>query len=565
MATDAMALKRIDHVRMFVGNARQSAYFYRNAFGFDVIAYAGLETGVRHEASYVLRQGDITFVLASPLRADHPDAERLVRHGDGVQSIALEVDDVPAAFEAAVARGAAGGAAAHHRGRIRHVRIRRDPRLRRHDAHASSTARAYHGVFAPGYQAARPRSLQPAHVPPGRPARPSTTSSPTSKRARWATGSITTARSWASRCWPASTTRTSAPITRRSMSKVVADGRGRIKFPINEPATGRRRSQIEEFLDFYGGPGVQHIALATGDIIESVRAMAANDVSFLKVPPAYYELLPDRVGTINEDMHELAELGILVDRDEEGYLLQIFTKPVEDRPTLFFEIIQRRGARSFGKGNFKALFEAIEREQARRGTLVRRSPMRTYRCPPITSIRDFYAFEQHVATCRRQRGLDMVPQWYQVPVFYFSNPAGVIGHEAEVWAPRGSEALDYELELACVIGREARDLPDDDRALEAVAGFTIMNDWSARDLQRIEMAVGLGPSKGKDFATSLGPELVTLRRAGRPLPRRPAAPGDDREPSTAACCRGATRVPCTGPGRSCWRTPAATRRSGPAT
>ncbi len=153
------------------------------------------------------------------------------------------------------------------------------------------------------------------------------------------------------------------------MSKVVADGRGRIKFPINEPARSRRRSQIEEFLEYYGGPGVQHIALATGDIIASVKAMAANDVSFLRVPPAYYEILPERVGPIREDIHELAELGILVDRDDEGYLLQIFTKPVEDRPTLFFEIIQRRGARSFGKGNFKALFEAIEREQARRGTL----------------------------------------------------------------------------------------------------------------------------------------------------------------------------------------------------
>ncbi len=153
------------------------------------------------------------------------------------------------------------------------------------------------------------------------------------------------------------------------MSKVVADGRGRIKFPINEPAKGRRRSQIEEFLDFYGGPGVQHIAMATGDIVASVRTMAANDVSFLKVPPAYYDMLPDRIGDIREDIRELAELGILVDRDEEGYLLQIFTKPVQDRPTLFFEIIQRRGARSFGKGNFKALFEAIEREQSLRGTL----------------------------------------------------------------------------------------------------------------------------------------------------------------------------------------------------
>ena len=222
-------------------------------------------------------------------------------------------------------------------------------------------------------------------------------------------------------------------------------------------------------------------------------------------------MLPDRVGTIEEDLRELAELGILVDRDDEGYLLQIFTKPVEDRPTLFFEIIQRRGAQSFGKGNFKALFEAIEREQATAGNAltIRRRRMRRP-LPPVASIRDFYAFEQHVTTCRRHRGLDMVPEWYEVPVFYFSNPAGVIGHEAEVWAPRGSQALDYELELACVIGREARDLPADDRALECVAGFTIMNDWSARDLQRVEMAVGLGPSKGKDFATSLGPELVTL-------------------------------------------------------
>jgi 4-hydroxyphenylpyruvate dioxygenase len=368
MATDVMALKRIDHVRMFVGNARQSAYFYRNAFGFQVVAYAGLETGVRDEACYVLRQGDITFVLASPLRADHPDAQRVVRHGDGVQSIALEVDDVTAAYESALSRGAQPAspprtledefgsyefAEIHAYGDTTHTLVDRS---------------RYRGIFAPGFKPLdpdrySPRTFHPvglkvidhivANVEEG-------------KMGDWVDyySKIMGFSLLVSFDDKDISTDYSA-----LMSKVVADGRGRIKFPINEPAKGRRRSQIEEFLDYYNGPGVQHIALATGDIVKSVRAMAANDVSFLKVPPAYYELLPERVGSIREDVHELAELGILVDRDDEGYLLQIFTKPVEDRPTLFFEIIQRRGAKSFGKGNFKALFEAIEREQARRGTL----------------------------------------------------------------------------------------------------------------------------------------------------------------------------------------------------
>jgi 4-hydroxyphenylpyruvate dioxygenase len=368
MATDVLALKRIDHVRMFVGNARQSAYFYRNAFGFDVIAYAGLENGVRHEAAYVLRQGHINFVLASPLRPDHPEAHRLVKHGDGVQSIALEVEDVPAAFEAAVARGAQPAtpprtiedefgaydyAEIHAYGDTTHAFVNRS---------------RYHGVFAPGFKPLDPDrySLRTFH-PVGLKAIDHIVANVEEGRmGDWV--------DYYSKVMGFSllvsfddqdiSTEYSA-----LMSKVVIDGRGRIKFPINEPAHGRRRSQIEEFLEYFGGPGVQHIALATGDIIASVRAMAANDVSFLRVPQSYYEMLPERVGTIREDLHELAELGILVDRDDEGYLLQIFTKPVEDRPTLFFEIIQRRGARSFGKGNFKALFEAIEREQDRRGTL----------------------------------------------------------------------------------------------------------------------------------------------------------------------------------------------------
>jgi len=368
MATDPLALKHIDHVRMFVGNARQSAYFYRNAFGFDVVAYSGLETGLRHEACYVLRQGQITLVLASPLRADHPDGSRLIRHGDGVQSIAFEVDDVPAAFEAAVARGAQPAtppgtiedefgtyefAEIHAYGDTTHTFVNRS---------------VYGGIFAPGF-----RHLDPDRYSP-RTFHPVGLKAIDHIVANVEEGKMGDWVDYYSKVMGFSLLvsfddKDISTDYSALMSKVVADGRGRIKFPINEPAHGRRRSQIEEFLEYYGGPGVQHIALATGDIIASVRAMAANDVSFLKVPPAYYEMLPERIGTIREDLRELAELGILVDRDDEGYLLQIFTKPVEDRPTLFFEIIQRRGAKSFGKGNFKALFEAIEREQARRGTL----------------------------------------------------------------------------------------------------------------------------------------------------------------------------------------------------
>jgi 4-hydroxyphenylpyruvate dioxygenase len=353
---------------MFVGNARQSAYFYRNAFGFEVVAYAGLETGLKHEAGYVLRQGRITFVLVSPLRADHPEAQRLVRHGDGVQSITLEVDDVPAAFELALARGAEPArpptTIEDEFGAIRLAEIR----AYGDTTHTLIDRSAYRGVFAPGFRPLDPDRYSPRTFHPvGLKAIDHIVANvEQGQMGDWVDyyGKVLGFSLLASFDDKDISTEYSA-----LMSRVVADGRGRIKFPINEPAPGRRRSQIDEFLEFYGGPGVQHIALATDDILASVRAMAANDVSFLKVPPAYYEMLPRRVGTIQEDLHDLAELGILVDRDDEGYLLQIFTQPVEDRPTLFFEIIQRRGARSFGKGNFKALFEAIEREQARRGTL----------------------------------------------------------------------------------------------------------------------------------------------------------------------------------------------------
>jgi len=361
-------LRRIDHVRFIVGNARQSAYFYRKAFGFEVVAYAGLETGVRSEAGYVLRQGEITFVLTSPLEADHPDHARQARHGDGAQEIAIEVDDVAKAYAVATARGAVGLVPPTSKEDAHGVYEYATIRAYGDTTHSFVNRDSYHGLFAPGYQ------------PLDRGRYDARTSHPVGLKA--IDHIVANVEEGKMQEWvqfyenvlgfsllvhfdekDISTEYTAL------MSKVVQDGQGRIKFPINEPAKGRRRSQIEEFLHFYGGPGVQHIAMATDDILATVRALRNNDVTFLKVPKAYYELLPDRIGAIDEDLREIADLGILVDRDEEGYLLQIFTKPVEDRPTLFFEIIQRHGAQSFGKGNFKALFEAIEFEQARRGTL----------------------------------------------------------------------------------------------------------------------------------------------------------------------------------------------------
>ncbi|HLK57960.1 MAG TPA: 4-hydroxyphenylpyruvate dioxygenase [Chthonomonadaceae bacterium] len=368
MSGEVLPLRRIDHVRFFVGNARQSAYFYRNAFGFEVVAYAGLETGSRQEAGYVLKQGDITFVLASPLGPDHPENRRLIVHGDGVMDIALEVDDVAAAYNEATSRGAIGitpptakedsngvyeYAVIHAYGDTTHTFVNHD---------------RYHGIFAPGYEPLAPERYGPRVTRPGG-----------LKAIDHIVGNVELGKmnEWVafyqkvmgfSQLVSFDDKDISTEYT-ALMSKVVSGGRGRIKFPINEPAEGRKKSQIDEYLDFYGGPGVQHIALATDNIIETVTNLHQNDVSFLRVPKTYYDMLPDRVGKIDEDLATIAELGILVDRDDEGYLLQIFTKPVEDRPTVFFEIIERHGSQSFGKGNFKALFEAIEREQELRGTL----------------------------------------------------------------------------------------------------------------------------------------------------------------------------------------------------
>jgi 4-hydroxyphenylpyruvate dioxygenase len=365
---DQLPLRRIDHVRLFVGNARQSAYFYHNAFGFDVVAYAGLETSVKHEAGYVLSQGQISLVLTSPLQPTHADSRRLALHGDGVQDIALEVDDVQSAYATATSRGAVGVAPPTLLEDADGVYEYATIQAYGDTTHSFVNRDRYRGVFAPGFKALDPDRYGPprlrhvglkaidhivANVEEG-------------KMDEWVkfyqdVMGFTQLVHFDDR--DISTEYTAL------MSKVVQGGNGRIKFPINEPAKSRRRGQIEEYLDFYHGPGVQHIAMATKDIVETVRAMRYNDVSFLRVPEAYYAMLPQRVGKIDEDIADLAELGILVDRDDEGYLLQIFTKPVCDRPTLFFEVIERHGSRSFGKGNFKALFEAIEREQARRGTL----------------------------------------------------------------------------------------------------------------------------------------------------------------------------------------------------
>src|SRR5438128_3281868 len=320
--TDSLPLGRIDHLRFFVGNAKQSAYFYRNAFGFDVIAYAGLEAGVKHEAGYVLRQGEITFVLTSSLRANDPDNMRLMFHGDGVKDVALEVDDVKHSFDYATGHGAIGvvppTAVEDDHGVYEYATIR----TYGDTTHSFVNHDKYHGVFAPGYEPLAPERYSASTFHPvGLAAIDHVVGNvEEGKMDEWVNfyRNVLGFQQLVSFDDKDISTEYSA-----LMSKVVQNGTGRIKFPINEPARGRRRSQIEEYLQFYNGPGVQHIAMATGDIVETVRALRHNDVSFLRVPEAYYDMLPERVGPIQENVGELAELGILVDRDEEGYLLQI--------------------------------------------------------------------------------------------------------------------------------------------------------------------------------------------------------------------------------------------------
>ena len=359
---DYLKIRGTDHVEFYVGNAKQAAYYYAHAFGFSIVAYSGLETGYRDRASYVLQQGKVRFVLTAPLSPDGPIAEHVHFHGDGVKDIALDVEDVDRAWKGTTDRGARS-IQEPHEVKDKHGVVRRAAIATYGDTiHSFIDRSRYSGPFLPGYNPTGAK-VQPGpllyidhmvgNVPLGDMNRYVAYYRDVMGFAQWQhfdDKDISTEYS-------------------ALMSKVMADGSGRIKFPINEPAEGKRKSQIEEYLEYYRGPGVQHIALATSDIIETVARLRDSGVSFLTVPQAYYDHLTERVGTIDENIDTLAGLGILVDRDEEGYLLQLFTKPVEDRPTVFYEVIQRKGSRGFGKGNFKALFEAIEREQALRGNL----------------------------------------------------------------------------------------------------------------------------------------------------------------------------------------------------
>jgi 4-hydroxyphenylpyruvate dioxygenase len=364
-STDFLPLEGTDFVEFYVGNAKQAAHFYITAFGFQALAYAGPETGVKDRVSYVIRQNKLTFVLTTSLRPDNEIADHVNKHGDGVKFLALRVQDAASAWEETTKRGGKSYmvpkqlkdddgevvvSGIHTYGETVHLFIER---------------KNYNGVFMPGFR-------------------------------RWENTHFITEDSgllYVDHCvgnvgWNQMdvwvkfyedvmgfknilTFDDSDISTEYSalMSKVMSSGNGYVKFPINEPAEGKKKSQVEEYLEFFNGEGVQHVALATNDIVKTVRDLKSRGVEFLQVPTTYYDDLLDRVGKIDEDLEPLKELGILVDRDNEGYLLQLFSKPVQDRPTLFFEIIQRKGAKSFGKGNFKALFEAIEREQAARGNL----------------------------------------------------------------------------------------------------------------------------------------------------------------------------------------------------
>jgi 4-hydroxyphenylpyruvate dioxygenase len=363
-AQDFLPLKGTDHVEFYVGNARQAAYYYRAAFGMNLVAYSGPETGQRTRSSYVLQQGKIRFVLTTSLYPDGYIAEHVARHGDGVRVIALEVEDARAAWTETTSRGARSivepTETADDNGRVITASIATSGDT----IHTFVERGHYNGRFLPGFRAepedtvARPTGLKHIDHMVG--------------NVGW-----NSMNQWVDfyanvmgfRLYQHFDDKDISTEYSALMSKVMSNGNGYVKFPINEPAEGRRKSQIEEYLEFYGGPGVQHIALATDDILTTVSQLQKQGVHFLTIPHTYYSELSNRVGRIDEPIEELERLGILVDRDDEGYMLQIFTRPVEDRPTLFYEIIQRKGSRSFGKGNFKALFEAIEREQALRGNL----------------------------------------------------------------------------------------------------------------------------------------------------------------------------------------------------
>jgi 4-hydroxyphenylpyruvate dioxygenase len=364
-AKDAMPVHGIDHVELYVGNAAQAAHFFTRAYGFTETAYAGLETGWRDRRSHVLEQGRIRLVVTGTLKGDDEIADHHARHGDGVHKIALSVPDAAAAYEHAVDHGARGVKRPHwvedDHGRVQLATIA----TYGDTVHLFVQREGYGGAFLPGYAAREQAPTDPDEM--------------LLMGIDHIVGNVELGHMEE---WVGYYERVfgmtemihfsdEAISTEYSalMSKVVTDGSGRIKFPINEPAEGKRKSQIEEYIEYYRGAGAQHIAMATRDIVGCVTALRGRGVEFLTIPDEYYDEVPERVGEIDEQIEDLRRLGILVDRDDEGYLLQIFTKPIGDRPTVFFEVIERHGARGFGEGNFKALFEAIEREQDRRGNL----------------------------------------------------------------------------------------------------------------------------------------------------------------------------------------------------
>ncbi len=363
-AHDTFPINGTDYIEFWVGNAKQSSHYYRSAFGYELKAYRGPETGTRDRASYLLEQGKIRLVFSTPMGPEGEMAAHIHKHGDGVRDMAFWVDDARDAYKKAMERGAVS---------VQEPTVMKDEqgeviiagiRTYGDTIHSIVERRNYKGLFLPGFQ--------PVNSP----------FKPQSAGLKYVDHCVGNVELGKMNHWVEFYSRVMGFFNLLSfddktisteysalMSKVMSNGNGRIKFPINEPAAGKKKSQIEEYLDFYRGPGVQHIAVATDDIIATVRLLKSRGVEFLSIPKSYFDTVLQRVGKIDEDIAPLAELGILVDRDEEGYLLHIFTKPVEDRPTLFFEIIQRKGAKCFGAGNFKALFESIEREQALRGNL----------------------------------------------------------------------------------------------------------------------------------------------------------------------------------------------------
>ncbi|MBP6024958.1 4-hydroxyphenylpyruvate dioxygenase [Ferruginibacter sp.] len=361
---DFLPLQGTDYVEFYVGNAKQAAHFYKTAFGFQSLAYAGPETGMKDKVSYVIRQNKLTFVLTTPLKGNNDIADHIYKHGDGVKVLALKVDDATSAWHETTKRGG--------KSYLQPVTLKDDAgevvlsgiHTYGDTVHLFVERKNYSGVFMPGF-----REWKSGYNPAS-------------------TGLLYVDHCVGNVGWNQMnpwvkfyedvmgfknilsfddndiSTEYSA-----LMSKVMSNGNGYVKFPINEPAEGKKKSQVEEYLDFYNGEGVQHVAIATADIVATVTELQNRGIEFLNIPESYYQTVLDRVGKIDEDLAPLQKLGILIDRDDEGYLLQIFSKPLEDRPTLFFEIIQRKGAKSFGKGNFKALFEALEREQDARGNL----------------------------------------------------------------------------------------------------------------------------------------------------------------------------------------------------